>query len=318
MVVLVAACSSGGDEATPEATPTPVALEPTPTAEPVDEPTATPEPEGTPTPVPSDPEAAEAAWRSFWEAVAVPDDDAAGLEAARAWGSQDAIDQVRSFPWGSADRDVETFPVVEASGEAFTVNDCMFFTPGFGTDGGGVWWAGTVEPVDGAWTVTAADRVSSFDPCVPAELAEAAIAGYEAYLDAVPVFWDPPDPESPLVSQTMAGNHLDVISGLLVQASNEGWIVRGRQSSHPEVITVLSPDEIVLLDCYEVDPASGAFDGTTGTRLDDLIAPVRPGQLNKSGVEMIREEGQWKVKGINSVLDDSCEFAPTDDGLPAV
>ena len=248
MVVLAAACSGGGDEATPEATPTPVALEPTPTSETVDEPTATPEPE--PTPVPSDPEAAEAAWRSFWEAVAVPDDDAAGLAAAQAWGSQDAIDQVRSFPWGSTDRDVESFPVLEASGDAFTVNDCMFFTPGFGTGGGGLWWAGTVQQVDGAWTVTAADRVSNFDPCVPAELAEAAIAGYEAYLDAVLVVFTPPDPDSELIEQTMTGNQLTALRPAIESAREDGWTVQGGSENHPEVTQMPSSTSVVLLDCY--------------------------------------------------------------------
>ncbi len=226
IVVLAAACSGGGDEATPEATATPVALEPTPTVEPVEDPTATALPE--PTPVPSDPEAAEAAWRSFWEAVAVPDDDTDGLAAALAWGSQRAIDQVRSFPWGSTDRDVETFPVLEATGDAFAVNDCMFFSPGFGNEGGGVWWAGTVEQVDGAWTVTAADRVSNFDPCVPAELADAAIAGYEAYLDAVPVFWDPADPDGPACSRTITGHQLERHRWPSCSGGwTKGWVVQG-------------------------------------------------------------------------------------------
>jgi hypothetical protein len=316
-LLLAAACSGGGEAATPEPTATAPALEPTPTTEPVVEPTATEIPEPTATVVPADPDAAQAAWSNFWQAISVPDDNAFGLAAALEWGSQEAIDGVRSFPWGSTDREVENFPVLEAAeGGSFAVNDCMFFTPGFGSST--VWWQGTVELVDGSWSVTSATRVNGFDPCVPAELADEAIAGYEAYLDAVPVFWDPPDADDPLLAQTMTGNHLAVIADQVVRASGEGWVVRGRQSSHPEVISSLTSSEVVLLDCYEVDPNSGAFDAVTGERLDELIAPVRPGQLNKSAVEMIREEGQWKVKGINSVLNDNCDLAPTSDGLPVV
>jgi hypothetical protein len=148
-------------------------------------------------------------------------------------------------------------------------------------------------------------------------MADAAIAGYEAYYEAQAEFWDPPDPDSPLVDQVLTEPQNSFIVGLLDQHRTQGVALRGQPTTHPEVIEVHSPTELVVLDCFEPALDFGLYDLDTG-ELVSSNAPVRVGQRNLRSAVMVLEDDLWKVSDLQGQVDFSCEFAPTERGLPSV
>ena len=130
-------------------------------------------------------------------------------------------------------------------------------------------------------------------------------------------FWDPANPDSPLISEVLAEPQKGLIVGLLADHQARGVALRGRPTIHPEVIEVRSPTEVVILSCLEPATEYGLYDIDTGDRLDD-VPPVRDGQRNLESAVMVFENGRWKVSDLQGQVDFACDFAPTDRGLPSV
>lgn len=317
--VLAAGCSSGDDTV----------------AEPIDattettEPTATSEPAATPTTEPAgiaptvDPSAATEAWIGLWDgAELLVSDPSAAEPAVLAVADQAVFEQLNTIynpnvagDVANSSRTFENNPVAEAQDDGTVViNDCMFETPKVGN--ATIWYSGLAEQVDGEWTVTSLALESEIG-CVPSSIGSDAISGYEAYWDARVEFWDPADPSSPLVGQTMSGAHLELIQGLLADHAERGLALRGRAATHPEVIEVRSATEVAILDCSEQDPGRGLFDAESGDRLSDIPA-VREGQLDLTSAVMVLEDGVWKVSDVQGQADVSCDMAPTPQALPTV
>jgi hypothetical protein len=196
------------------------------------------------------------------------------------------------------------------------IDDCVFESPRAGNQT--LWYRGTVSVAGGG-----SPRIDSLEVvnpigCVPQELADAAIGAYEGFLDAEVAFWDPADPDHPLVEQTMTDPQLSFIRGLLVEHRADGLVLRGRPVTHPEIIEVRSPDEVVILDCHELDPAQGLFDRDTGARVAG-VEEAAAGDLGLQSAVMLRsEEGAWKVSDLQGRDKVDCDFAPTPQGLPSV
>ncbi|MDH3755602.1 MAG: hypothetical protein OEU32_17195 [Acidimicrobiia bacterium] len=323
-MVVASSCSGGDDGATAEPTVTPDQTE-TPTVE-VDDPTPTAAPTATPDDVEveeptvtpeSELEAAVGVWEQFWDVAGAPDDDLESAAVVESLLTPESADVVFGTVRGSADRTVTNFPVVDDDGVGgFVVNDCMFMSPPL--SGPTVWFSARLIPDDaGGWLVDDL-VVESLDSCVPAVLAREAVAGYEAYWDARLEYWDPPDVENELVTQTMTGVHLELISDLLVQSEQDGWAFRGRPETHPEIVEVRSPTELVVLDCQVQDPLLGAYSLESGERLDDLVAPIADGQRDVRSAVMIEEDGFWKVSDRRGEVNTTCDLAPTEFGLLTV
>ena len=316
--LLASACSSSsGDDD--------IAGEPVVTSEPtttVATPSSTTEP-NTITSDPIDPAGASEAWIAMWDGVemVVTDPDTAE-DVISAVASAPVFDQLNTIYNPSVDSDVgnsprifENNPVIEVTGPgSVTINDCMFETPKLGN--ATIWYSGTLTDVDGQWQVQSVNLEAEIG-CVPTALAEAAIDGYEDYWDAREVFWDPADPTSSLLTETMTGVHLELIEGLLVDHANRGLALRGRAATHPEVIEVRSATEVAILDCGEQDTGRGLFVVASGERLSD-IALVREGQRDLTSAVMVLEGGVWKVSDVQGQADVSCDIAPTIQGLPLV
>lgn len=272
-----------------------------------------------PTPTPDTrPDSAVATWTSFWTAVSAPEGADDELARALDFGTQEAVDEVRSFPWGTRRRQVHNHPTpIEQPDGTVIIDDCILHDPHFN---GPIWWRGTIEPSDdGTWIVTTVDMLTLFgEGCVPAEINHAALTGYAQYLSSFLEVFESPDPTSPLLEETMTGNHLEAIRSGLAAADEEGWTVRGGSTNHPEVTRMTDEDRLVILDCYSPSPDYGAYDETTGERLDDLIAPITDGERDLAQVEMRKVDGTWKVEGINALLNVDCEFAPTEHGVLVV
>lgn len=320
VVALLAACSGDSTAAelvdpAPEATAEPTVAEAQPPA-----PTPTPQPVP-----PSEPNvsAAVQAWLELWDgAEKLVTDPEAAADEMLVVSSDEVVDQldtiynpaVASGATSSA-RSFENTPVLEAQADgSISIDDCIFEAPRAGN--ATIWYSGTAEPIGDAWMITSITLTSHIG-CVPGQVAADAIAGYEAYWDARVEFWDPADPSSLLLGQTMAGAHLDLVSRLLADHADRGLALRGRPRTHPEIIEVRSATEVVVLDCVEQDPGRGVFVVETGERLGD-IPDVRDGQRDLSSAVMVLEDGTWKVSDVQGQADVSCETAPTAQGLPVV
>ncbi len=205
--------------------------------------------------------------------------------------------------------------VTELAADRATVEDCVLLVPSF-TDTVGVWYQADLIRTGQGWVVDAV-RIPQAGGCVPHDIADAAIAGYEAYYDAEAEFWDPPDPDSALLDEVLVDPQRSFIVGLLEDHKTRGVALRGQPRTHPEVIEVRSPSEVVILSCLEPHPTFGLYDVDSGERLSDELS-VRDGQRDLQSAVMVLEDGVWKVSDLQGQVDFSCEFAPTDRGLPSV
>ena len=321
VVALLAACSGDSTAAelidpAPEATAEPTVAEAQP-----------PVPTPTPQPVPAsepDGSAAVQAWLELWDgAEKLVTDPEAAADQMLAVASVEVVNQLDTIynPASasgatSSARRFENTPVLEAQADgSIAIDGCIFEAPKAGN--ATIWYSGSAELTDdGVWNITSITLTSHIG-CVPSDVAADAIAGYEAYWDARVEFWDPAQPTSPLLGQTMTGAHLDLVSGLLADHADRGLALRGRPRTHPEIIEVRSATEVVVLDCVEQDPGRGVFVLETGERLDD-IPVVRDGQRDLTSAVMVLEDGAWKVSDVQGQADVSCDTAPTPQGLPVV
>ena len=264
------------------------------------------------------------AWGAFWEAWtavrASEDLDPEPLEEVAdsdvVQGALALFERQRESGLGAVDTEVVTHAKVMAaeSGEA-TIEDCVLLSPSF-TDAVGVWYQADLRDSGSGWVV--ADlRVRSTNGCVPEEMAAAAISGYEAYYDALREFWDPPDPDHPLISEVLTEPRLGNVVALLEEHESQGVALRSNPMTHPEVIEVRTTTELVILDCYEPGLEDGLYGLHTGDRLPDE-PPIREGQRNLRSAVMVLEDGKWKSSDFQGQVDFACEFAPTDRGLPSV
>jgi hypothetical protein len=265
-----------------------------------------------------------AAWDAFWEAWAAvrasEDLDQAPLEAVAdpdvVAGALALFERQRESGLGAVETEVVTHAKVRdaGSGEG-VIEDCVLLSPSF-TDSAGVWYQAELRNSGLGWIV--ADlRIRRGGGCVPEKMAADAIAGFEAYYHARVSFWDPPNPDHALIGEVVAEPQKSFIVDLLEEHEARGVALRGQPTTHPEVIEVRSPTELVILSCLEPDPDYGLYDLETGERLPDE-PPVRQGQRDLESAVMVYEDGEWKVSDLQGQVDFACEFAPTERGLPSV
>jgi len=100
------------------------------------------------------------------------------------------FERQREFGQGAIETDVSLHATVTAEqADGATIEDCVLLAPSF-TDTVGVWHEADLVRTEEGWVVDAV-RVPSAGGCVPKEMADSAIAGYQAYYDARSSFWDP-------------------------------------------------------------------------------------------------------------------------------
>jgi len=198
------------------------------------------------------------AWSTFWDAwvvVRASDDlDPGPLNTVAATevvaGVIALFEGQRSSGSGPVQTEVVLHPKVTDSGaDRATLEDCVLLAPSF-TDAAGVWYQADLTRTGESWIVEAV-RITTTGGCVPEEVADAAIAGYEAFYAGWTDFWDPANPNSSLIGDVLADPQKTVITDLLVDHEARGVALRGRPVLHSEVIEVRSPGELVILSCLE-------------------------------------------------------------------
>ena len=258
------------------------------------------------------------AWNAYWEGWvtvrASENFDPAPLEQL---AEPDIVEAAVSLfeRLGPAATELVTHPrVIDIELDRASLEDCVVMAPSW-AEVAGIWYRAELTRRGESWVV--ADLQASISGCVPAEAADAAIAGYEAYYDAESEFWEPADPNHPLLDQVLAEPQRSFIIGLLEEDAARGAVQRGQPTNHPEVIQVLSPTVLLIESCQEPALDFGLYDVATGERLPDE-PPVREGQRDLESAVMVFEDGQWKVSELRGLIDSTCEFAPTNRGLRSV
>ena len=283
--------------------------------------TATTVEEDTATTVEEEPEpdleALERLWGELFDASGlVPDERAPAIAELGDAIPPSVAELVPTLVLADTERSVDTFPVFSARADgSVDIRDCIIYFPQVFESITHV-HSGLASPDgDGGWIIDGITRESR--GCVPAELNEQVLEHYEEYRLAREEYWNPPDPDHPLIAETLTGDFQDLIRQAVLQFQIDGRSVESPDlENHPEIVLVRTSTRVVLQDCATPDPEGGVFD-TSGDRVEGDIPP-RPGSRTFWEVTMVLVDGRWKAENVDAEVDVDCQQAPTPAGLPEV
>ena len=165
-------------------------------------------------------------------------------------------------------------------------------------------WEASAVVTEEGWRIDAARPVEMF--CVASALNDQLLAAYREYRAVLDDAWDPPDPGHPGLEAVMSGEHLEFIRELLVEHERDGIVIREPAPTDDAVVFDVGIGTATVSDCTEQVAEYGAFDLTTGARLDDLIPQTANGQLDLQSVELSRDGGGWRVVEQGAARDTNC------------
>ena len=206
--------------------------------------------------------------------------------------------------------DAELWPRLDITDQAAQIADCAIVTqhPEDQQDSAAtvtVRWEATATVTADGWRIETALPVGLF--CVAEELNEQLLGAYRDFRSAKDAAWDPPDPAHPDLERTMAGRQLEFIRELLADHQRDGIVIRDPAPTDNAVVFDVGIGTATVSDCAEQVPERGAYDLETGERLDELIPPVRDGQLDGQSVELERQsDGAWRVVAQAGTRDTDC------------
>ncbi len=303
----LAACNDGADEPV-EPAPPPAETEPEP-------PDAAPDPDPASDPMPADADALAETWAAFqaaWAEQAAEDEpDAAAFEGVTVDpdATVELLDALRA-DGRLVTTEQELWPRFDIDGERAEVTDCVIAAqhPAGQPDSIAtvtITWDATAVANDNGWRIDTAQPGELF--CIAEDLNDQLLAAYDDFRAAKNVAWDPPDPDHPDLEATMAGEQLTFIRDLLAEHQREGIVIRDPAPTDNAVVFDVGIARATVSDCTVQVPDRGAFDLTTGDRLNDLIPPIRDGQLDGQSVELERQpDGSWLVVDQAGTRDTDC------------
>lgn len=303
----LAACTAANGSSSPEASPT------SPRA------TASTSPSDTP-PEPTAQDQAAALWTSVHDlrlSLVYGDDEPDGdafATVASTEASETLLALVRAargdIPTELAE--VEYWPdvTVAADGTA-SIADCILVAtqPQDSADDPTVLtqvWTGTAEESDGDWQLTGVTVGES--NCVPSELSRQLLDAYRAWHEAKNQWWDPPDPDHPLLDELMVDPGLTDMRDVLDEHRSMGIVVRDAHDLSNAVVFDLAIGRARVSDCFPAAPGNiTAYDAETGERREDLSPTPSEGQIDRTVVDFERvAEGVWKANGWRSTSNNDC------------
>ena len=206
--------------------------------------------------------------------------------------------------------EAESWPRFDIDGDNAEVADCAIVAqhPDGQPDSVAtitIGWEANAVVTDDGWRIQDARQLDLF--CIAEELNAQLLDAYRAFREAKDAAWDPPDPDHPDLERTMAGRQLEFIRDLLDEHRREGIVIRDPAPTDNAVVFDVGIGTATVSDCAEQVPERGAYDLETGERLDELIPPVRDGQLDGQSVELERQsDGAWRVVAQAGTRDTDC------------
>jgi hypothetical protein len=215
--------------------------------------------------------------------------------------------------------EAELWPTIILDGsEAATIRDCAIVTqhPDGQPDSAAnitVAWEATATVTNDGWRIDTAQPTGLF--CIAEELNDQLLDAYKGWLEAQQEWSDPPDPQHPLLAQTMAEPGLADMRSFLTDELAEGVVSRFPDDPNGAV-TDLGIATARVTDCYEAPDDYGVFDLETGERRTDLVPAPEPGQQNRTIADLERgADGDWKVVGWRWEERNDCEPGETRYGV---
>jgi hypothetical protein len=310
VLVVLAACSNAEPAAVPEEPSNPDA-----TAPPGD-------PDNEPEPEPADdpPGAEELAdvWEAFHAAwveqatVDVPDPAAFEEVAADPVGVVEALMAQRGDS-RLVTTETESWPRSDIDDDKAEVADCIIAEqhPDGQPDSVAtvtIGWEATAVVTDDGWRIQDAHQLDLF--CIAEELNDELLAAYATWLEAHSEWYEPPDPEHPLLEATMAGPGLSDMREVLADDRDAGISMRFPHETQA-VVTELALETARVTDCYAAPDGYGAFDMDSGERRTGIVPAPEPGQLNRTVADLDRTEDGWRVVGWRWEEQNNCEPGET-------
>ena len=206
--------------------------------------------------------------------------------------------------------EAESWPRFDIDGDNAEVADCAIVAqhPDGQPDSVAtitIGWEANAVVTDDGWRIQDARQLDLF--CIAEELNAQLLDAYRDFRAAKDAAWDPPDPDHPDLERTMAGRQLEFIRELLADHQRDGIVVRDPAPTDNAVVFDVGIGTATVSDCAEQVPERGAYDLETGERLDELIPPVRDGQLDGQSVELERQsDGAWRVVAQAGTRDTDC------------
>jgi hypothetical protein len=279
-----------------------------------EQPSTTSTPTAAPAPKPED-EAIEA-WKT---ALGATTKDPAAVAAAEKVADAEALKAFEAF-LEKPTRATSNARALAASDGAVEIQDCVLVDPATSSRDGALGYRASAREVNGSWRIVRAqlfgnDVGDGFKvACVPRAMNDAVVAGYENYWLEAPKFWSSPDPSNPAVSKVTTGANLAHTKSLLRDFQSRNAVLRNNPAAtHPEVIQVISPTEVVVRDCQQPDPEYGLYDRASGRRLPDAAA-APPNKQTVVEVHMVLDDGTWKFAELASA-NTTCQIAPSERGV---
>lgn len=209
---------------------------------------------------------------------------------------------------------------IAPSGDAAEISDCLIIEerPTEQTDAEPTArtraWTGTATETDDGWKL---ETVSAgIDHCVPLDLNEQLLNAYQAWHEAMSRWWDPPDPDHPLLEEVMADPGLSDMRDLLAEHQSMGIVIRDKHDTENAVVFELGIGTARVSDCFPAHPENiSAYDETTDERREDLSPSPTPGQVDRTVLDLERSsDGEWVANGWRSRSNSDC----TPGGTPYV
>ena len=306
----LAACTDGTDEPV-EPAPPPAETDPDPTD-------AAPDPDPEPDPLPADADALAETWAAFqaaWAEQAAEDEpDPAAFEvlAVDPDATVELLDALRAGG-RLVTTEQELWPRFDIDGDRAEVVDCVIAAqhPAGQPDSVAtvtISWNATAVVTDEGWRIETAQPGELF--CVAEELNDQLLAAYSAWHDGQREWYQPPDPEHPLLTATMAEPGLSDMRAVLAEDRTAGISMRFPHQPQA-VVTDLGMGSARITDCYVAPDGYGAFDVDSGERRADVVPAPEPGQLNRTVADLVQTADGWLVVGWRWEEQNSCEPGET-------
>ncbi|MDP8927841.1 MAG: hypothetical protein M3O70_04475 [Actinomycetota bacterium] len=167
-------------------------------------------------------------------------------------------------------------------------------------------WEGSAVATDDGWLI---ETISAgADNCVPPKLNRQLLDAYRAWHEAKNQWWDPPDPNHPLLDQLMVDPGLSDMRQLLAEHRSMGIVLRDEHDLDKAVVFELGIGTARISDCFPAHPNNiTAYDQETGERREDLSPAPTRGQIDQTVADLERTpDGKWKVNGWRSTTNSDC------------
>jgi hypothetical protein len=153
--------------------------------------------------------------------------------------------------------------------------------------------ADTTDDTEGA-AVEAEETTSGGDDTTTTAAAtpdEQAVAAYEAAWEAMFTASNPPNPQHPVIGESLTGAAAQWVVGVVIEQQNNAQHTVGSMRTDPQVVSSTA-SEVRIRDCTVEDSTTYRADGSV---VESGLSPPRP-----RVVTVVNQDGTWRVSEIQT------------------